>query len=62
MSLPANLTANWLYELAAYYWEGWIPGQSDNILRGGYYSYEVNPNFKVISLNTMFCYNYNLYG
>jgi len=60
MNIPSNMTANWLYELASYFWEGWIPGQSENILKAGFYSYEVNPSLKVIGLNTMFCYNYNL--
>ncbi|XP_059469122.1 sphingomyelin phosphodiesterase-like [Neocloeon triangulifer] len=61
MNVPVDLSTKWLYELAVNLWESWLPGQSANILKGGFYSYNVNPNLKIVGLNTMFCYNYNFW-
>ncbi|CAB3361410.1 Hypothetical predicted protein [Cloeon dipterum] len=61
MNVPPEISSDWLYELAVAQWEAWLPGQSANILKGGYYAYEVNPGLKVIGLNTMFCYPYNFW-
>ncbi|XP_065347089.1 sphingomyelin phosphodiesterase-like [Cloeon dipterum] len=57
--IPSNISTGWLYSLADYIWSSWIPNASETILKGGFYSYEVNPSLKVIALNNIFCYNLN---
>jgi len=57
--VPENISTNWLYTLADYIWSAWIPNSSETILKGGFYSHEVNAGLKIIALNSMLCYNYN---
>ncbi|XP_059484531.1 sphingomyelin phosphodiesterase-like [Neocloeon triangulifer] len=57
--VPASISTGWLYSIAEYIWSAWIPNARETILKGGFYSYQVNPGLKVIGLNNIFCYNYN---
>jgi len=59
--IPSEISTGWLYSLADYIWSAWVPGSSETILKGGFYSYEINSGLKVVALNNIFCYNYNWY-
>ncbi|GFR29144.1 sphingomyelin phosphodiesterase, partial [Trichonephila clavata] len=50
---------SWLYEEVAKAWQPWIPGNSQTLKLGAYYSVEVYPGFKLISLNMNYCNNLN---
>ncbi|KAF4522138.1 hypothetical protein B566_EDAN012600 [Ephemera danica] len=58
--IPANLTQNWIYNLAADLWTPWLdPDTRPDILAGGMFTTEVRPGLVVIGINTMFCYSFN---
>jgi hypothetical protein len=57
--IPSDVSTSWLYTLADYIWSAWIPDSSETILKGGYYSIDVNADLKIVALNNIFCYNYN---
>lgn len=57
--VPENLTNQWLFQLAADIWGQWMPETESTILKGGFYSYEINPDLKIVALNNNFCYTSN---
>ena len=57
--VPESLTNQWLFQLAADIWGQWLPGTESTILKGGFYSYEINPGLKIVALNNNFCYTSN---
>ncbi|KAF9096097.1 hypothetical protein BGX29_008745 [Mortierella sp. GBA35] len=72
-SAPANLMPTpktggdyaWLYESLADNWARWLPADAVNSVRNyGAYTASPAPGFRIISLNTNFCYtmNFHLYG
>ncbi|KAG0380983.1 MAG: Metallo-dependent phosphatase-like protein [Linnemannia gamsii] len=70
---PANLLPTpktggdykWLYEHLADSWTQWLPADAVNSVKNyGAYTASPAPGFRIISLNTNFCYtmNFHLYG
>jgi hypothetical protein len=56
------VSSAWVYELAADLWGQWLPASTrETILRGGFYTVEVNSGLQAVVMNSMFCYNYNWY-
>lgn len=55
------LSTRWLYEVLADVWiTHWLPEETRaTILKGGYYTMLVQPGFRVIALNNMYCYTLN---
>ncbi|KAK3927643.1 Sphingomyelin phosphodiesterase [Frankliniella fusca] len=57
------LSSRWLYEVLADVWikkTRWLPESTrETILRGGFYTLLVEPGFRVIALNNMYCYPMN---
>ncbi|KAF5302830.1 hypothetical protein FQA39_LY02010 [Lamprigera yunnana] len=50
----------WLLEELYKDWKDWIPiSQKNNFLENGFYSIQIRPKLKIISLNTIYCYNQN---
>jgi sphingomyelin phosphodiesterase len=58
---PAEFTSKWLYEAAGEAWKEWIPEETtETFLQNGYYHTLIVPGFRVVVLNTNFCYGFNL--
>lgn len=57
--IKGNDSISWLYEEVEKAWYPWIPGSSNTIKLGAYYSAEIYPGFKIISLNMNYCNNLN---
>ncbi|XP_026274503.1 sphingomyelin phosphodiesterase [Frankliniella occidentalis] len=57
------LSSRWLYEVLADVWikkTRWLPETTrDTIMRGGFYTLLVEPGFRVVALNNMYCYPMN---
>ncbi|XP_072230909.1 sphingomyelin phosphodiesterase [Leuresthes tenuis] len=57
-----NRSAAWLYDAMAEEWEPWLPEQALKTLRyGGFYTLEVQPGLRVVSLNMNFCARENFW-
>ncbi|KAG7517087.1 hypothetical protein JOB18_049001 [Solea senegalensis] len=57
-----NRSSSWLYEAMAQEWSAWIPEPALKSLRyGGFYTLEVQPGLRVISLNMNFCARENFW-
>ncbi|XP_069688528.1 sphingomyelin phosphodiesterase-like isoform X2 [Periplaneta americana] len=55
-----KVSTNWLYSLLAEEWSVWLPPETkETILRGGYYTVLVKPGFRIVTLNSNFCYILN---
>ncbi|KAF9111520.1 Sphingomyelin phosphodiesterase [Mortierella sp. AM989] len=53
---------SWLYESLANDWSRWLPAEAVNSTKNyGAYTVSPQPGFRIISLNTNFCYTLNLY-
>uniref|UniRef100_A0A3Q3J3G6 Saposin B-type domain-containing protein n=1 Tax=Monopterus albus TaxID=43700 RepID=A0A3Q3J3G6_MONAL len=51
-----NRSSGWLYDTMAEEWAAWLPEQALKTLRyGGFYTAEVQPGLRVVSLNMNFC-------
>uniref|UniRef100_A0A8C7IWN9 Sphingomyelin phosphodiesterase n=1 Tax=Oncorhynchus kisutch TaxID=8019 RepID=A0A8C7IWN9_ONCKI len=51
-----NRSSRWLYDTMAEEWAPWLPEQALKTLRhGGFYTVEVQPGLRVVSLNMNFC-------
>ncbi|KAF5302827.1 hypothetical protein FQA39_LY02007 [Lamprigera yunnana] len=51
---------DWLYNELNKQWEQWLPkSEKNSILRGGFFSVLIQPGFRLISLNTNYCYIYS---
>lgn len=49
---------SWLYEELANHWLKWLPSSTGNTLQhGAFYSVLLRPGFRLISLNTNYCYS-----
>lgn len=66
---PSNLkyiarddSPEWLYKKMDTYWSRWLPTDTaKTIEKDGFYSVVVRPGLKIVSLNTNFCHNSNLW-
>ncbi|XP_029957654.1 sphingomyelin phosphodiesterase [Salarias fasciatus] len=57
-----NRSASWLYDAMADEWAPWLPKQALKTLRyGGFYTAEVQPGLRVVSLNMNFCARENFW-
>ncbi|XP_077989820.1 sphingomyelin phosphodiesterase-like [Glandiceps talaboti] len=60
-----KFSIRWLYEALADTWiykMDWLPERTrDTIEKGGYYTTMIKPGLRVVSMNTMFCYNLNFW-
>ena len=55
-----DLSMEWLYTDLANVWSAWLPSSTiRDILYSAYYSTQVRPGLKVVSLNTQWCYGLN---
>ncbi|KAG0355265.1 Metallo-dependent phosphatase-like protein [Gamsiella multidivaricata] len=53
---------SWLYSSLANDWSHWLPADAVNSVKNyGAYTVSPTPGFRIISLNTNFCYSMNLY-
>ncbi|KAF9171778.1 hypothetical protein BGX21_006795 [Mortierella sp. AD011] len=54
--------SSWLYSSLADDWSRWLPADAVNSVKNyGAYTVSPTPGFRIISLNTNFCYTYNFY-
>lgn len=52
---------SWLYNALADLYSDWLPAEAIESLRvDGYYSTLVMPGFRIIAVNSMYCYTLNL--
>ncbi|KAK2828672.1 hypothetical protein Q5P01_019706 [Channa striata] len=57
-----NRSSSWLYDTMAEEWAKWLPEQALKTLRyGGFYTVEVQPGLRVVSLNMNFCARENFW-
>ncbi|XP_053187707.1 sphingomyelin phosphodiesterase [Scomber japonicus] len=57
-----NRSSAWLYETMAKEWAPWLPEQALKTLRyGGFYTMEIQPGLRVVSLNMNFCARENFW-
>ncbi|TKS82953.1 Sphingomyelin phosphodiesterase [Collichthys lucidus] len=57
-----NRSCAWLYDTMAVEWAQWLPEQALKTLRyGGFYSLEIQPGLRVVSLNMNFCARENFW-
>lgn len=56
-----DVSTQWLLDLAAKEWLRWLPKETEATIKyGGYYNVLVKPGFRVIGLNSNYCYIANL--
>ncbi|KAF9438217.1 hypothetical protein BGZ76_009144 [Entomortierella beljakovae] len=61
-TLASGGNSSWLYDSLANDWSQWLPVNATNYARNyGAYTVSPQPGFRIISLNTNFCYTLNLY-
>ena len=52
---------SWLYNALGDFYSDWLPADAIASLRvDGYYTTLVMPGFRVIGINSLYCYTYNL--
>ncbi|XP_012705465.2 sphingomyelin phosphodiesterase isoform X1 [Fundulus heteroclitus] len=57
-----NRSSSWLYDKMAEEWALWLPEQALKTLRyGGFYTVEIQPGLRVVSLNMNFCARENFW-
>ncbi|KAM9332450.1 sphingomyelin phosphodiesterase isoform 2-T2 [Pholidichthys leucotaenia] len=57
-----NRSSTWLYNAMAEEWAPWLPQQALKTLRyGGFYTVEIQPGLRVVSLNMNFCARENFW-
>ncbi|XP_069002445.1 sphingomyelin phosphodiesterase [Embiotoca jacksoni] len=57
-----NRSSAWLYDTMAEEWAPWLPEQALKTLRyGGFYTVEIQPGLRVVSLNMNFCARENFW-
>ncbi|XP_040908189.1 sphingomyelin phosphodiesterase [Toxotes jaculatrix] len=57
-----NRSSTWLYNTMAEEWSAWLPEQALKTLRyGGFYTVEIQPGLRVVSLNMNFCARENFW-
>ena len=61
-SMDSDISMSWLYDVLSDEWGAWL-GQSHSwsVRKGAYYSLNVSPGLRVISLNMNYCMNKNLW-
>ncbi|XP_039267442.2 sphingomyelin phosphodiesterase-like [Styela clava] len=53
-------SSSWIYETLAEVWSPWLPEHALRTVKlGAYYTVVVQPGFRIVSLNTNFCYSEN---
>ncbi|CAH1974692.1 unnamed protein product [Acanthoscelides obtectus] len=58
----SNLSTKWLFEEAWNAWSKWLPGGAEKTVKhAGYYSVLVKPGFRIIGINSNFCFVHNLW-
>ena len=62
LGVPEELSTRWIYNTTYDAFKQWIPAsQADLYLKAGYYTVEVDEKFRVIAINSNFCYGFNVY-
>ncbi|KAI4814708.1 hypothetical protein KUCAC02_003892 [Chaenocephalus aceratus] len=57
-----NRSMSWLYDTMAEEWSAWLPEQALKTLRyGGFYTVEIQPGLRLVSLNMNFCARENFW-
>lgn len=60
--IHGNRSSAWLYDSMAEEWAPWLPEQALKTLRyGGFYTVEIQPGLRVVSLNMNFCARENFW-
>ncbi|XP_028322184.1 sphingomyelin phosphodiesterase [Gouania willdenowi] len=60
--IHGNRSASWLYDTMAQEWAAWLPDQALKTLRyGGFYTVEIQPGLRLVSLNMNFCARENFW-
>uniref|UniRef100_A0A8C4N9Q5 Sphingomyelin phosphodiesterase 1 n=1 Tax=Eptatretus burgeri TaxID=7764 RepID=A0A8C4N9Q5_EPTBU len=60
--ITGNLSSSWLYEDMASKWSRWLPHDALQTIRlGGFYTAQVKPGLRVVSLNMNFCSAENIW-
>lgn len=60
--VPGNQSSAWLYGAMAHAWEQWLPPAALETLRwGGFYTHQVQPGLRLVSLNMNFCSEANFW-
>ncbi|XP_047463834.1 sphingomyelin phosphodiesterase [Mugil cephalus] len=60
--IRGNRSSSWLYDTMAKEWATWLPEQALKTLRyGGFYTVEIQPGLRVVSLNMNFCARENFW-
>ncbi|KAK6618144.1 hypothetical protein RUM44_002595 [Polyplax serrata] len=56
----ATRSVSWLYEELDKQWRNWLPSDtSETVQLGGFYTTLIRPGFRMVSLNTNYCYHRN---
>ncbi|XP_018576214.1 sphingomyelin phosphodiesterase 1 [Anoplophora glabripennis] len=60
--LQNQISTQWIFNLSVTEWSRWLPESTqDTILKGGYYSVLIKPGFRIIAINSNFCFTSNLW-
>ncbi|KAF2361415.1 Calcineurin-like phosphoesterase domain ApaH type [Trinorchestia longiramus] len=58
--LDNEFSMDWLYDEIAELWQTWLPADvAQTIAYSGYYSVDVFPDLRLLSVNTNYCYGFN---
>ncbi|XP_076437537.1 sphingomyelin phosphodiesterase-like isoform X2 [Babylonia areolata] len=58
--VTGSQSIQWLYDALARAWSSWLPEEAlESVRRGGYYTVSPFPGFRIISLNTNACHEWN---
>ena len=61
-SMDADISMSWLHDTLSEEWGAWLgQAHSWSVKKGAYYSLNVSPGLRVISLNMNYCMNKNLW-
>ncbi|XP_030370214.1 sphingomyelin phosphodiesterase-like [Scaptodrosophila lebanonensis] len=60
--VPDELSVSWLYDHVWSLWSKWLPSEAESTVRkGGYYTVVPSQGHRIIALNSMDCYLFNLW-
>ncbi|XP_063289377.1 sphingomyelin phosphodiesterase [Pelobates fuscus] len=60
--IHGNLSSSWLYDAMQHAWRQWLPESALETLRiAGYYTVQISPNLRLVSLNMNFCATENFW-
>ena len=56
-----KLNASWIYDYLGDYFSDWLPEEAQlTFSEGGFYTYLLQPGFRIVAINSIFNLGYNL--